>query len=192
MRPCGAEMVGVAGRRFVRRTAGRRRGIRGPGPPLPDLSVVDEVRVDLAGDVALEDAHDLAGGASFGEAAGDVFAGAFVAAHAGEHDPPECMVGLAVPAGVEAMPGGLARRCGQGCDTAEVRERGFVAEPVRVVTGRDEQDRRGAGPDAVDVAEARVAAVDECRRGADRVGRCRLRARGRVDRGFGSRVSWRR
>ena len=58
-------------------------------------------------------------------AAGDVFAGAFVAAHPGEHDPPECMVGLAVPAGVESMAVDLARGCGQGCDTAEVRERGF-------------------------------------------------------------------
>ena len=51
-------------------------------------SVVHEMRVELAGDVSLQDAHDLACGATFGEAACDVFAGAFIAAHAGEHDPP--------------------------------------------------------------------------------------------------------
>ena len=81
------------------------RGIRGPGPPLQICLACREVRVDLAGDVTLEDAHDFAGRATFGGAAGDVFAGAFIAAHPGEHDPPERMVGLAVPAGVESMKG---------------------------------------------------------------------------------------
>ena len=80
-----------------------RRGIRGPGPSLRIWSVGREVGVELAGDVALQAAHDLAGGASFGEATRDVFAGAFVVAHAGEHDAPERMVGLAVATRVESM-----------------------------------------------------------------------------------------
>src|SRR5436189_5782243 len=74
----------------------------------PDLSVAHEVRVELAGDVALQDAHDLADRLSFRDATGDVFAGAFIAAHAREHDPPQGMIGLAVPAGVESMAKGLA------------------------------------------------------------------------------------
>ena len=79
-----------------------RRGIRGPGPPLLIWSVGHEMRVELAGDVSLQDAHDLAGGASFSESTRNVFAGAFIATHAGEHDPPERMVRLAVAAGVES------------------------------------------------------------------------------------------
>ena len=76
---------------------------------LPQLSksliasaVGHEVGVELAGDVALQGAHDLAGGASFAEAARNVFAGAFIASHAGEHDPPERVVRLTVAAGVES------------------------------------------------------------------------------------------
>ncbi len=46
----------------------RRRGIRGPGPSLQICSVEREVGVELAGDVALQDAHDLPWGSSGGEA----------------------------------------------------------------------------------------------------------------------------
>ena len=79
-------------------------------PAAPDLvSVAHEVRVELASDVAFQDAHDLASGTTFSDTSRDVFAGTFIAAHAGEHDPPQRMVRLAVPAGVESMPNGLAR-----------------------------------------------------------------------------------
>src|SRR5207245_11635874 len=87
----------------------------------PDGSVVDEMRVALAGDVALQDAHDLADGLSFRDAARDVFAGAFITTHAREHDPPQGMVGLAVPAGVESMANGLAGGGFEGCDSAAMR-----------------------------------------------------------------------
>ena len=56
----------------------RRRGIRGSGPPLDRALGAWEVAVDLAGDVALEDAHDLAFAASLDGAALDVGAGARV------------------------------------------------------------------------------------------------------------------
>src|SRR3954451_21184063 len=130
---------GVTGRRFVRRTTGWCQAVRGPGPSLQIVSARDEVRVEPAGDVALQGAHDLAGGASFGESTRDVFAGAFIAGHAGEHDPPESMVRLSVAAAVEPEAFlGLARRRGNGRDTTEVRERCFVRQSVRVVAGGDE------------------------------------------------------
>ena len=67
-----------------------------------------EVGVDLAGDVALEAADDLGLGFSFRGAPLGVGAGSRVRAEAGEHDPPQGVVGLAVAAGVEPVPDGLA------------------------------------------------------------------------------------
>src|SRR6266481_5540863 len=77
-------------------------------PVTPDLLGVHEVRVDLARDVAFQHAHHLAGRETFARAASDVLAGAFVAAHAGEHDAPQGMVRLAVSAGVQAVTDDLA------------------------------------------------------------------------------------
>src|SRR5215207_8576736 len=59
--------------------------------------------------VALENADDLALREPFGEAALEVVAGAWLGAEAGEHDPPQRMVRLAVPAPVEPMAGDLPR-----------------------------------------------------------------------------------
>ena len=79
-------------------------------------------------------------------------AGAFIAGHAGEHDPPERMVRLAVAAGVEPEAlVGLARRHGEGCDATQIRERSFVLQSMRVVAGSDQQDGSGVGADAVDL-----------------------------------------
>ena len=64
-----------------------------------------QVGVDLAGDVALQAADDLGLGLSFFGAAFDVGAGGRVRPHAGEHDPPQGVVGLAVAAGVEPVAG---------------------------------------------------------------------------------------
>jgi len=122
-------------------------------PAASDFSVAHEVGVELAGDVALQDAHDLADGLSFRDAARIVFAGAFIVAHAGEHDVPERVVGLAVAAGVESVPCGFAGRRWDGRDAAEMRERGFAGEPVGIVAGGDQQDRGGVDPDAVDVEQ---------------------------------------
>ena len=74
---------------------------------------------------------------SFGGASGDVVAGAGVAAHAGEDDAPEGVVGLAVAAGVEAVAGDLA---------GAVRDRGGAAElgegALRCGAGRGCRRRR--------------------------------------------------
>ena len=105
MRPCGAEtcLEGRAGSSFEGQPVGVGAFV-GQARHSRVCSVAHEVRVELASDIAFQDAHDLADGFAFGDAARDVFAGAFIAAHAGEHDPPQGMVRLAVPAGVESMP----------------------------------------------------------------------------------------
>jgi hypothetical protein len=58
--------------------------------------------------ILLETAHDLGLGFTFCRAALGVGAGGRVGAHAGEHDPPQGVVGLPVAAGVEAVADGLA------------------------------------------------------------------------------------
>ena len=131
----------------------RCQAVRGPDPPLQIVSASDEVRVELAGDVALQRAHDLAGGSTVSETTRDVFAGAFITAHAGEHDPPQRMVCLAVPARVQAVAVNLPRRRGQRSNATEMSERGFVLQSVRVVARGDQQDRGGVGPDAVDLEQ---------------------------------------
>ena len=75
--------------------------------------------VDLAGDVALEAAHDFALGLAFGGAAFDVGAGALAVAQAADGDQVQRAVGLAVTAVVEAMAGRLA---GGGRDRARAAE----------------------------------------------------------------------
>src|SRR6056297_958653 len=62
-----------------------------------------QVGVDLAGDVALQDAGDLTHRLALVGASGDIVLGALVVGHAGEHDPVERRVGLPVAAAVEAV-----------------------------------------------------------------------------------------
>ena len=78
-----------------------------------------EVGAGLAGDVALEAADDLLLRQSLRGAPSGVGAGGRVRAHAGEHDPPQGVVGLPVTARVERrrrappmMPGSARRRTG--------------------------------------------------------------------------------
>src|SRR5437879_10857928 len=54
-------------------------------------------------------------------AAFDIGAGGRMRAQAGEHDPPQRMVGLPVAAGVEPVPDSLARGCGDRGGRAQVR-----------------------------------------------------------------------
>ena len=73
-----------------------QRARRGHGP------------VDLADDVALEAAEDLAAREALGGTPSDVGLGGRVGGHAHHRDAPQRMVGGPVPAAVEAMPLGLA------------------------------------------------------------------------------------
>src|SRR4029450_404127 len=68
-------VVGAAGRQIDRRTAGWRRAVIGPGPSLRWWLGGPEMPVGLAGDVALEDSHDLGLGAALVEASGDLGGG---------------------------------------------------------------------------------------------------------------------
>ena len=115
-RPAGQEWG--RGRPADRSQASRFRGSRISGQAVPgvygSVSGRAQVRVDLAGDVALEAADDLGLGLSFFGAAFDVGAGGRVRSHAGEHDPPQAMVGLPVAAGVEPVPVTFPEDAGMG------------------------------------------------------------------------------
>ena len=86
----------------------------------PDLAAHD-VRVELAGDVALQDAHDLGvDRPSAVRRVAHIPAGAFITAHAREHDPPQGMVCRRFPPGFsrcrlvfpdDAWSGATPQRC---------------------------------------------------------------------------------
>jgi len=79
----------------------------------------------------------------------DVGAGGRVGAHPGDDDPPQGVVGLAVPAEIKPVPPHLPLRGRDRRDPAQVRPGGLTAQPFRVVPGRDQQQRRGVQADAV-------------------------------------------
>ena len=110
--PSRSEVEAGDGRRIVRRPAGSRQPNIGSGRPRGLWASAGgraQVGVDLAGDVTLQAADDLGLGLSFFGAALDVGAGGRVRAHAGEHDPPQGVVGLPVAAGVEPVAGDFPR-----------------------------------------------------------------------------------
>ncbi len=120
-----------------------------------------EVGIDLAGDVTLQAADDFLLGFSFGCAAFDIGAGGRVRAQAGEHDPPQGVVGLAVAARVEPAADGLARGCRDGGGAAQVRPGGLAAQSFWVVPGRDEQQGCGVSADPVEGEQPGGAGGDE-------------------------------
>lgn len=72
------------------------------------VSVAGKEREHLAGDVALQDSHDLGFRFAVGGAPLDVDACARIAAHAGQCNAPEGVVGLAVTAPVQPVAGDFA------------------------------------------------------------------------------------
>ena len=130
----------------------RCQAVRGSGRQPRSGSAPREQLVGLAGDVTLPRTHiiHVVGESFFGVRHHDVDAGPVVAAHASENDPPERMVRLPVPGATEPMPAAVSpMRCVEGRDAAQVRPRGFVTDPFRVVTGGDQQDRGGVDSDPV-------------------------------------------
>jgi hypothetical protein len=106
-RPAGQVEPGD-GRRIVRRPAGAAAGYWArPSPGRCRQPAAGGGGAGLAGGVALEAADDLRLGFSFAGAAFGVGAGGRVGTQAGEHDPPQRMVGLAVAAGVEPVADGF-------------------------------------------------------------------------------------
>ena len=81
--------------------------------------VCAECVVDLAGDVALQAAEDLAFGLALGGASLRVGACALAVAQPADGDEVQCPVGLAVAALVEAVSSRLAGRCGHWAGVAE-------------------------------------------------------------------------
>src|SRR5438093_7458260 len=106
---------------------------------LQRLQIGAERLVDLAGDVALEAADDLAAVEAFGFASLGVGAGAGVVAEAADGDHVECAVGLAVAAVVEAVAAGAAAAGLDRGGGAELGEGRFAAEALDVLAGGDEQ-----------------------------------------------------
>jgi hypothetical protein len=64
------------------------------------------------------------------------------------------MVGLAVTAGIEPVAGDFPRRGRDRGGAAQVRPGRLAAQPPGVISGRDEQQRRGAGADPVEGEQA--------------------------------------
>src|SRR5215470_6110675 len=107
-RPAGHGGESGDGRRIVRRPAGFAAAeywVRPSPGSAGSVAGRAQVRIDLAGDVALQAADDLGLGLSFFRAAFDIGAGGRVRSHAGEYDPPQGMVGLPVTTGVEPVAG---------------------------------------------------------------------------------------
>jgi hypothetical protein len=117
--------------------------------------------VDLAGDVALEDADDVGLRLAFLEAAGDVGPRARVGTHPGDDYDPQRRVGLAVAAAVEPPTGDLAGRGRDRGDAAQVGPRGFGAEPVGVVAGGHQQRGGSVDADAVQLEQLGCGLGDE-------------------------------
>src|SRR3954468_23349724 len=82
-----------------------------------------QVPEELAADVALEGADDLAAGAPLGGATGEV-GGCGVVAEPGERDGVDRPVQAPVSAAVEPVPLGVARRCRQRGDPGQGGEGG--------------------------------------------------------------------
>jgi hypothetical protein len=88
--------------------------------------------VEVAGEVALEDARCFASCLAFGDAAGDVVASCGVVLSAMKDDGVERAVELAVAAAAEPVPDRLTARGWQGCDAGEAREGGLGADAIVV------------------------------------------------------------
>src|ERR1700761_1009997 len=102
---------GPAGRLKASTGGGSRLAGRAAPGSCRSSEAVAEVGVDLAGDVPLQAADDLflrqsLRGAPLGAGAGG--RGTRAGAEPGDYDPPQRVVGLAVPAAVEPVPGDLA------------------------------------------------------------------------------------
>src|SRR3990170_2899770 len=102
-----------------------------------------EQPVDVAGEVALEQAHGLALALALADAAGDVGGGGWIVAAAGEDDLVEAVVELAVAAAVESVADEASGAGGDRCCACQPGEGGLAAQPAAVRPG----DERLGGTD---------------------------------------------
>ena len=117
---------------------GRRWGLQ-PG------QVGEQGVVGLAGDVALEAAHDFGLRLAFGGAAFRVGAGALAVAQTADDDQVQRSVRLAIAAVVEAVAGALAGGGGDRARAAESGERPLPAQPLDVLSSGDQKPTGVAG-----------------------------------------------
>jgi hypothetical protein len=115
---------------------------------------------DAACEVAFEAAHRFEAGLAFGAFAGRVILGFGVATGAGERDPVDGGVDLAVAAAVEAVAVGLARADRDRGDAGGASELGFGGEALGAGDLADELGRR-QGPEARLVEQLRRGLGDE-------------------------------
>ena len=104
--------------------------------------------VELAGDVPLERAHDLFGGASFGAASGNIGAGWSMSAHPNDDDGGQCPVESAVSAAIQPVPRSVSRGCRYWTGAGERSERRLGPDPPRMGPRRQDtcgDDRAHAG-----------------------------------------------
>lgn len=95
--------------------------------------------IDLAGDVALQDADDFALGAPLLHSALEIGFRVRVVGDPHHDDAPQCAVGLAVTATVETMSCDPARGRLDGRHAAEMGPGRLRPQPIGVVAGSDEQ-----------------------------------------------------
>src|SRR4051794_3936144 len=119
-----------------------------------------ELSEELAGDVGLEAAEDLAVGLAFGAAAVGVGLGGGVEAQAAAGDGVQGAVEAPVAAAVEPVPDGAPAAGGQRTGTGERGEGRFGVDPARVGEG-DEDDGGADRAEAGLVEQAGSEVVDD-------------------------------
>jgi hypothetical protein len=116
----------------------------------------------LPGDVSLQAPDDLPLRQPFLRPANHVLLGPAVPAHPRDGDPPQRVVRLTVAAAVQPVPGGEPGGGRQGCRTAQAGETRLTAQPLRVVSYRDQQRAGHLDPHPVDGQQARRGERDQC------------------------------
>ena len=94
-----------------------------------DRMCCGEGAVQLSGEVALQRAHDLLGGAAFGPTSGNVGPCGCVGAHPDDDHGGQRSVESAVAAPIESVPHGVSRGCRYRAGACQRRERCFGAPP---------------------------------------------------------------
>ena len=134
----------------------KTRVLSGRGDGLACAEVCHDALGDLSRKEAFQASDDLACGPAIGGASGDVVAGWLVESHADDDGSIERGVGLSVAASIEAVPaGGPPGRGRDRTGATQLRERGFGANPVRVIAEDDHQLGRGVGAHTEALPEGR-------------------------------------
>ena len=140
----------------------------------------DEVRVELAGDVALQDAHDLACGCVLRRVRRATYlrvrSSLLMRVNTIRHS---AWFAWRFPPGLSRCRSVLPDDAGRGATPHRCANAASLLQPVRVVAGGDQQDRGGVDADAVDLEQARRGAAHQRVECIGRGVRRRLRARAR-------------